>query len=166
MDAPAQTTVAVRLQVNGTPVCHQVEPRVHLVDFLRQHLGLTGSRLGCEHGVCGACTVQLNGEIVRGCLTLAVQAEGAEVWTIEGLAESGALRTLQRTFHARNAAQCGFCTSGMLLTAHDYVRTAPANPSRECIRKQISGNICRCTGYQAIVDAVEDACREEKEGAQ
>lgn len=144
--------------VNGTPVTRRVAARQHLVDFVREELGLTGSHLGCEHGVCGACTVRVNGEIVRGCLMLAVQADGAVVETIEGASDSGTLAELQHEFHERNALQCGFCTPGMLLTAAELVaRDSP--PTREEIRLHLSANYCRCTGYQSIVDAVEAVCR-------
>ena len=126
-----------------------------LADFLRTELELTGTHLGCEHGVCGACTVRVDGEIVRGCLMLAVQANGCEVETIEGLSDSGELAALQKAFHERNALQCGFCTPGMLLAARDLLQRNP-KPDREQIRAHISGNYCRCTGYQAIVDAIEE----------
>jgi aerobic carbon-monoxide dehydrogenase small subunit len=151
MEQALETT----LTVNGTRVTRRVEPRVHLVDFLREALGLTGSHIGCEHGVCGACTVRVNGEIVRGCLMLAVQADGCSVETIEGLSDSRELAPLQRAFHQHNALQCGFCTPGMLMAAQDLVR-AGGRPSREQIRAHLSGNYCRCTGYQAIVDAIEE----------
>jgi aerobic carbon-monoxide dehydrogenase small subunit len=147
--------VETTLTVNGTRVRRRIEPRVHLVDFLREELGLTGSHTGCEHGVCGACTVRVNGEIVRGCLMLAVQADGCSVETIEGLSDSRELAPLQRAFHQHNALQCGFCTPGMLMAAQDLVR-AGGRPSREQIRAHLSGNYCRCTGYQAIVDAIEE----------
>ena len=143
------------LTVNGVRVMRRIEPRVHLVDFLREELGLTGSHIGCEHGVCGACTVRVNGEIVRGCLMLAVQANGCRVDTIEGLTDSKELAPLQKAFHERNALQCGFCTPGMLMAAQDLIRKGK-NVSREKIREHISGNYCRCTGYQAIVDAIEE----------
>jgi carbon-monoxide dehydrogenase small subunit len=132
-----------------------VAPRVHLVDFLREELGLTGSHVACEHGVCGACTLRVDGEIVRGCLMLAVQANGRRVDTIEGLSDSKELEKLQKAFHERNALQCGFCTPGMLMAAQDLVLQKKSF-SREEIRSHISGNYCRCTGYQAIVDAIED----------
>ena len=144
------------LTVNGTVVRRRIEPRQHLVDFLRDELGLTGSHTGCEHGVCGACTVRVNGEIVRGCLMLAVQADGCKVETIEGLTDSKELEKLQKAFHEHNALQCGFCTPGMLMAAQELVRQK-RKVSREEIRKHISGNYCRCTGYQAIVDAIEEA---------
>jgi carbon-monoxide dehydrogenase small subunit len=146
------------LKVNGESVSAHVEPRMHLVDFLREMLDLTGSHAGCEHGVCGACSLIVNGEMVRGCLMLAVQAEGAEVWTVEGLTETGAIAALQEAFVARNALQCGFCTPGMLVAAATLLKANP-NPTREEIREGISGNYCRCTGYHAIVDAIEQASR-------
>jgi aerobic carbon-monoxide dehydrogenase small subunit len=148
--------VETTLTVNGTRVTRRVAPRVHLVDFLREELGLTGSHIGCEHGVCGACTVRVNGAIVRGCLMLAVQADGCTVETVEGLSDTKELAPLQKAFHQHNALQCGFCTPGMLMAAQDLVR-AGGKPSREDIRAHISGNYCRCTGYQAIVDAIEEA---------
>ena len=144
----------IALTVNGETVSARVEARRHLVDFLRLDLGLTGSRLGCEHGVCGACTVRVDGAIVRGCLMLAVQADGADVWTIEGLSDAGEIAGLQDAFVARNALQCGYCTPGMLLTAAEMLK-AGRRMSRPEIREFLSGNFCRCTGYHAIVDAVE-----------
>ena len=146
---------AITLVVNGTTVSRRVPARLHLVDFLREDLGLTGSHAGCEHGVCGACTVRVNGEIVRGCLMLAVQANGCRVETVEGLSDSGELARLQKSFHERNALQCGFCTPGMLMAAQDLILQG-RKVSREEIRSHISGNFCRCTGYQAIVDAIEE----------
>lgn len=154
----AQEMVNIELTVNGMTVSRRVSARRHLVDFLREELGLTGSHLGCEHGVCGACTIRVNGEIVRGCLMLAVQADGASVETIEGLSESGEISDLQRAFHERNALQCGFCTPGMLLTASELLARNP-NAGRHEIREHMSGNYCRCTGYQAIVEAVETVGR-------
>ena len=148
-------TCTIHVTVNGQLQRHDVAPRTHLVDFLRNDLGLTGSHLGCEHGVCGACTVRLDGDIVRGCLVLAAQTDGRRVDTVEGLTESGALRDLQQACLARNAFQCGFCTSGMLLAAAELVATQP-DADRDAIRQFISGNYCRCTGYQAIVDAIAD----------
>ena len=150
----------ITLTVNGTQVSRRVPARQHLVDFLRDELGLTGSHVGCEHGVCGACTLRVDGEIVRGCLMLAVQANGCSVETIEGLSDSGELREIQTAFHRRNALQCGFCTPGMLLAAQDLLKHHP-KASREEIRLHISGNYCRCTGYQAIVDAIEEVMRTE-----
>ncbi len=147
-------TQTINLKVNGEAVSRTVDARHNLVDFLREDLQLTGSHVGCEHGVCGACTVRVNGEIVRGCLMLAVQVDGAEVETIEGISDSGEIADLQKAFHERNALQCGFCTPGMLLTAADLLKTYPG-ADRDAIRDHISGNYCRCTGYQAIVDAIE-----------
>jgi carbon-monoxide dehydrogenase small subunit len=144
----------ITLTVNGTQVTRRVQPRQHLVDFLREDLGLTGSHVGCEHGVCGACTLRVDGDIVRGCLMLAVQANGRRVDTIEGLTDSKELADLQKAFYERNALQCGFCTPGMLLAAQDLVNRRQ-KVSREEIREHISGNYCRCTGYEAIVDAIE-----------
>lgn len=151
-------TILVSVTVNGMVCERRIEPRMHLGDFLREEVGLKGTHLGCEHGVCGACTVLLDGEIVRSCLTLAVQADGAMVDTIEGRSDSGEIRDLQDAFLERNALQCGFCTPGMLLTA-DALLTAEPDASRERIRDHISGNYCRCTGYHAIVDAIEAAGR-------
>ena len=152
----------ITLTVNGERVTRHVEARRHLVDFLRLDLGLTGSHLGCEHGVCGACTVRVDGEIVRGCLVLAASLNGAEVTTIEGLTDSGEVADLQEAFVARNAAQCGFCTPGMVMAAADILRHH-ADADRAAIREHLSGNYCRCTGYQAIVEAVETtlAARQE-----
>lgn len=146
--------VLLSLTVNGEPVSRAVEPRLTLADFLRDELGLKGTHVGCEHGVCGACTLRLDGVVVRGCLALAVQCEGAEVETIEGLTDGGACKDLQEEFVARNALQCGFCTPGMLMSAAELLERNPA-PSRAEIRDHLSGNYCRCTGYQSIVDAVE-----------
>jgi len=146
----------ITLTVNGTTVSRRVAARQHLVDFLRDELELTGSHAGCEHGVCGACTMRVNGEIVRGCLMLAVQANGCRVDTIEGLSDSKELAVLQKAFHERNALQCGFCTPGMLLAAQDLILKS-TKPTREEIRNHISGNFCRCTGYEAIVDAIQEA---------
>ena len=145
----------ITLTVNGTPVSRRVPARQHLVDFLRDELGLTGSHIGCEHGVCGACTVRVNGDIVRGCLMLAVQADGCRVETVEGLSDSRELERLQKAFHEHNALQCGFCTPGMLMAAQDLV-SRNEKITRDEIRAHISGNYCRCTGYQAIVDAIEE----------
>ena len=149
-------TLTTTMTVNGTQVTRAIPARQHLVDFLREELGLTGSHLGCEHGVCGACTIRVNGEIVRGCLMLAVQANGCRVDTIEGLSDSKELAKLQAAFHRHNALQCGFCTPGMLMAAQDLVRQGK-KVSRDEIKTYISGNYCRCTGYQAIVDAIEEA---------
>src|ERR1700760_324896 len=152
------TPMPVSLQVNGERVDAHVLPRTNLADFLREHLQLTGTHVGCEHGVCGACTIRVNGDIVRACLLLAVQADGAVVETIEGLSDSGEIADLQAAFRARNALQCGFCTPGMLMAAQDLLTQQNA-PDREQIREHLSGNYCRCTGYQAIVDAVEATVR-------
>jgi len=157
------STLDIRMTVNGESVAETIEPRVTLVDFLRETLGLTGSHVGCEHGVCGACTVRLNGAIVRGCLTLVAQCDGATVETIEGVSDSGRISDLQEAFRRRNALQCGFCTPAMLLTAQDLL-AQNATPSREQIRQHISGNYCRCTGYQAIVDAVEAVAQSRAQG--
>ena len=147
------------LMVNGEEVRERVDARTTLVDFLREALALTGSHVGCEHGVCGACTVRLDGVIVRGCLTLAVQCNGASVETIEGVSDSGTLADLQDAFQKRNALQCGFCTPGMLLAADELLARGGV-PSREKIREHLSGNYCRCTGYHAIIDAIEAVARE------
>jgi carbon-monoxide dehydrogenase small subunit len=149
--------IPITLTINGESVTAQVEPRTHLADLLRG-LGLTGTHLGCEHGVCGACTLVLDGAIIRGCLTLAVQADGRTVETIEGATATGRLAALQDAFHRRNALQCGFCTAGMLLTAADYLDQG-GGPDRTAIRTAISANYCRCTGYQAIVDAIAEVAQ-------
>ncbi len=153
---------AIRLAVNGETVAADVPARIHLADFVREHLGLTGTHLGCEHGVCGACTIRLDGEIVRACLVLAVQADGGTVETIEGLSDSGEIADLQRAFVERNALQCGYCTPGMLIAAQDWLLHADA-PDRAAIREHLSGNYCRCTGYEAIVDAVAATWRARHE---
>ena len=150
--------VPISLDVNGERVDAHVLLRLNLADFLREHLHLTGTHVGCEHGVCGACTVRVNGEIVRACLMLAVQTDGARVQTIEGLSDSGEIADLQAAFRDRNALQCGYCTPGMLMAAQDLLKRHP-EPSRDRIRDHLSGNYCRCTGYQAIVDAVEATAR-------
>ena len=150
--------IPITLTVNGEKVMRHVEPRRHLIDFLRLDLGLTGSHAGCEHGVCGACTLRVNGKIMRGCLILAASLDGADVVTIEGISESGEVSDLQAAFVARNAAQCGFCTPGMVMTAAELLAEG-CTPTRGEIREYLSGNYCRCTGYQAIVDAVEDTLR-------
>jgi aerobic carbon-monoxide dehydrogenase small subunit len=144
----------ITLMVNNEEVRERVDARQTLVDFLREELGLTGSHIGCEHGVCGACTVRVDGTIVRGCLMLAVQCDGARVETIEGVSDSGEIADLQQAFAERNALQCGFCTPGMLLAAQELL-TADGAPNRAAIREHLSGNYCRCTGYHAVVDAVE-----------
>jgi aerobic carbon-monoxide dehydrogenase small subunit len=149
----------ITLTVNGEPVAERVEARKTLVDFLRDDLALTGSHVGCEHGFCGACTVRVNGEIVRGCLMLAAQCDGANVETIEGLSDSGEIADLQLAFELRNALQCGYCTPGILATAQDLLKRGGV-PSRATIREHLSGNYCRCTGYHAIVDAIESVAQE------
>jgi carbon-monoxide dehydrogenase small subunit len=158
------TLCTIQLTVNGEPVQAAVEARKTLVDFLRDDLGLTGSHVGCEHGVCGACTVRVDGIVVRGCLMLAAQCAGAKVESIEGVSDSGELADLQKAFETRNALQCGFCTPGMLLTAQELL-TRNSDVSRESIRTHLSGNYCRCTGYQAIVDAVEAVARARRGAA-
>jgi aerobic carbon-monoxide dehydrogenase small subunit len=150
--------IDIAVTVNGEAVHETVEARTTLVDFLREDLGLTGSHVGCEHGVCGACTVRVDGVVVRGCLTLAAQCDGARVETIEGVSDSGEIADLQDAFHKRNALQCGYCTPGMLLTAQELLKNG-GTPSRAAIRQHLSGNYCRCTGYHAIVDAVEAVAR-------
>ncbi len=156
MSAP---TVAIRLTVNGEQIDEVIEARKTLVDFVRDDLGLTGSHIGCEHGVCGACTVRVDGVVVRGCLMLAAQCDGARVETIEGVSDAGELADLQDAFRRRNALQCGYCTPGMLLSAAELLQQNGL-PTREEIREHISGNYCRCTGYHAIVDAIEAVARE------
>ena len=155
--------VDIQLTVNGEAVAEFVEPRTTLVDFLRETLGLTGSHVGCEHGVCGACTVLLDGAIVRGCLTLAVQCDGTSVETIEGVSDSGAIGDLQEAFRRRNALQCGYCTPAMLLTAQELLARG-GHLSRDTIREHLAGNYCRCTGYQAIVDAVNPSRKRAQKG--
>jgi len=154
----SERALDIVLIVNGERVSARVEPRKTLVDFLREDLALTGSHVGCEHGVCGACTVRVNGEIVRGCLMLAVQCDGAAIDTIEGLSDSGELADLQEAFRRRNALQCGYCTPGMILAAQDLLRRGGI-PGRAAIRAHLSGNYCRCTGYHAIIDAIEAVAR-------
>ena len=149
-----EETLEISLTVNGESITKTVPVRQHLVDFLRADLGLTGSHLGCEHGVCGACSIRVDGAVIRGCLMLAVQADGADVVTVEGLTETGEIADLQRNFVERNAMQCGYCTPGMLITAADLLQN-PKPTTRDKIRSHLSGNFCRCTGYHAIVDAIE-----------
>jgi carbon-monoxide dehydrogenase small subunit len=149
----------IAVTVNGAAVCERVDARSTLVDFLRETLALTGTHIGCEHGLCGACTVRVKGEVVRGCLVLAVQCDGARVDTIEGVSDTGEIADLQTAFEKRNALQCGFCTPGMLLTAQELLQRGGV-PSRDAIRDHISGNYCRCTGYQAIVDAIESVAQQ------
>jgi carbon-monoxide dehydrogenase small subunit len=154
----------ITLCVNGEDVRERVEARKTLVDFLRDDLGLTGSHIGCEHGVCGACSVLLDGAVVRGCLVLAAQCDGAAVETVEGLSDSGVVADLQAAFQTRNALQCGFCTPGMLIGAQALLARGGV-PSRDMIREHMSGNYCRCTGYQAIVDAIESIAQQRAEKA-
>ena len=149
-----EETIEISCKVNGEHVQRRVAVRQHLVDFLRTEMQLTGSHIGCEHGVCGACSVRVDGKVVRGCLMLAAQADGAEVVTIEGVTKTGEIADLQREFVERNALQCGYCTPGQLLTAAELLSFGDLS-SREEIRVFMSGNYCRCTGYHAIVDAIE-----------
>ena len=143
----------IKMTVNGREYEGRVEPRLTLADFLRGDLNLTGTHLGCEHGVCGACTILLNGEAVRSCLLLAVQADGADLMTVEGLAQGDQLHPLQLAFQENHALQCGFCTPGFLMTAYAFLKDTP-NPTQEQVRQGISGNICRCTGYAPIIQAI------------
>lgn len=159
----SEETLAITLKINGEDVTRIVAVRQHLVDFLRTEMGLTGSHLGCEHGICGACSVRVDDQVVRGCLMLAVQADGAEVVTIEGLTETGEIADLQEIFVTRNALQCGYCTPGMLMTIAELLRD-PEPVSRDGIRAYLSGNYCRCTGYHAIVDAVETTLKNRLRG--
>jgi len=159
--AETQFEVEIQTEINGEPVRRAVKSRQHLADFVRDEMGLTGTHTGCEHGVCGSCSILLDGSVVRGCLVLAAQADGKRVETIEGMSERGALRELQAEFIRRNAAQCGFCTSGMLLTASELL-TQHQHLSRQEIREFMSGNFCRCTGYEAIIDAVESVMNRRK----
>ena len=158
MSEASTASFDVAFVVNGSAISEQVAPRTTLVDFLRQRLGLTGSHVGCEHGVCGACHVRVDGLVLRSCLLLAVQADGTEVQTIEGLSSSGEIADLQEAFVRRNAMQCGFCTPGMLMIAAELLARREV-PSRETIRDALSGNYCRCTGYQSIVNAIEEVAR-------
>ena len=154
----------VTLHVNGRSFAREVEPRRHLADFLRHDLGLTGTHIGCEHGACGACTVLLDGAAVRSCLMFAVQGDGAEITTVEGLAEEGgALHPLQQAFRDHHGLQCGFCTPGMLMTLLSFLTEHP-DADEHAIRDAISGNLCRCTGYESIVDAALAAAREMRSG--
>ena len=157
-DQEPDTGLNIKLQVNGQPVHAQVSVRQHLGDFLRESQGFKGTRIGCEHGVCGACTVRVDGRAVRSCLTLAVQADAAQVFTIEGLSDDPVVRALQDSFVRCHAMQCGFCTAGMLLTAAELLQ-AQLDPSRDEVREYLSGNYCRCTGYESIVNAVMDAAQ-------
>lgn len=158
------STQMITVTVNGQDRCCHVEPRTHLVDFVRNDLGLKGSHLGCEHGVCGACTVEVDGRIVRGCLTLAVQTEGCRVRTIEGLSDDGDVRDLQESFVRNNALQCGFCTPGMVMATVDLLRRCPV-PTDQDIAEGLAGNLCRCTGYVNIAAAVKQAAQQLQGGA-
>ena len=157
----SEKKISTSFTLNGAAVEREVPVRMHLIDMLREDLGLTGSHLGCEHGVCGACQVMVDGQVVRGCLTLGVSLQGKTVDTIEGLSDSGQLALLQQAFLQHNAFQCGFCSSGMLISALDIVRHHP-DADRDEIRDLISGNYCRCTGYQAIVDAIESVLKAQR----
>lgn len=159
----SENTMEITLTVNSEKITKTVPVRQHLVDFLRMELGLTGSHLGCEHGVCGACSIRVNNAVVRGCLMLAVQADGADVVTVEGLTETKEIEDLQKNFVERNAMQCGYCTPGMLVTAAELLRTTKPI-SRDDIRNHLSGNFCRCTGYHAIIDAVETTINNRLKG--
>lgn len=152
-------SVPIKAIVNGKTIQKLVRPNQHLTDFLRMELGLTGSHLGCEHGVCGACSVRVDGQVIRGCLMLASQVDGASIETIEGVAESGEAARLIEVFVEKNALQCGFCTPGIILTVLEILDEKEPL-SRAEIRDELSGNICRCTGYQAIIDAVESVISE------
>ena len=163
-DQQPDTGLNIKLQVNGQPVHAQVSVRQHLGDFLRESQGFKGTHIGCEHGVCGACTVQVDGRAVRSCLTLAVQADAAQVFTIEGLSDDPVVRALQDSFVRCHAMQCGFCTAGMLLTAAELLQ-AQLEPSRDEVREYFSGNYCRCTGYESIVNAVMDAAQTLREAS-
>jgi carbon-monoxide dehydrogenase small subunit len=154
----ASQSITVDLTVNGEQVLRNVAPRETLADFLRTKLELTGTHMGCEMGVCGACLVLLDGRVVHSCLMFAAQASGSVIETIEGLTERSAIADLQEAFHRRNALQCGFCTPGMLMTAHELL-SRPGMPTRDDIRDALSGNYCRCTGYESIVDAIETVAR-------
>ena len=157
MNTDATTSVEVSLTINGQPVTGRVEPRLTLADFLREDRNLTGTHLGCEHGVCGACTVLLDGDAVRSCLVFAVQADGTDVTTVEGIASAdGRLSEVQEALRANHGLQCGFCTPGFVLTITALLRDNP-DPTDQEIREGLSGNICRCTGYQGIIAAVRQA---------
>lgn len=156
--------IEIALTVNGRAAAETVEPRLTLSDFLRHRLGLTGTHVGCEHGVCGSCTVLLDGAAVRSCLLLAVQADGLDVRTVESLATPEALHPLQQAFHEHHALQCGFCTPGILMAAADFLGREP-DPTREAIADMLSGHLCRCTGYAPIVDAIHDAAARLRGGS-
>ena len=151
----------IRIVINGRAYTRSVEPRLLLVDFLRHECGLTGTHVGCAHGVCGACTVVLDGVSARSCLMFAIQADNSEIMTVEGLADGGSLNALQRAFHTNHALQCGYCTPGFLMSLTEFLRETP-NPSEAQIRERLSGNLCRCTGYANIVRAVQVAAEEHR----
>ena len=156
-------TMVICLELNGVKIKQTVPSRESLADFIRHRAGLAGTNVGCEQGICGACTVRLDGKITRSCLTLAVQADGHSVETIEGVTASGEIADLQEAFHRNNAAQCGFCTPGMLISSAELL-TNSETLTRQAIRDFLSGNFCRCTGYQAIVDAVQEVAKERSGG--
>ena len=160
LEVTGDEEVEIEATLNGRLLKRRVKARQHLADFLRHELELTGTHLGCEHGICGACTVLIDGRTARGCLTLTAQISGKTVDTVEGMTENGKLAELQNEFTVRNAAQCGFCSSGMLLTAHELISSGE-KLSRTDIREVMSGNMCRCTGYHAIIDAVEAVMNRE-----
>ena len=162
-DQPMRDTRPIEVTVNGTRYSREVETRVTLADFLRHELGLTGTHVGCEHGVCGACTVLVDGRSARSCLMLAVQCHESEVSTVEGLAEHGQLNVLQQAFQEFHGLQCGFCTPGILMTLTEFLREH-TNPTEDEVREVLSGNLCRCTGYQGMVDATLAAARRLREG--
>jgi carbon-monoxide dehydrogenase small subunit len=157
--------VDIDLTVNGESVQARVPVGQHVIDFLRQELSLTGAHASCEHGVCGACTIRVDGEAVRGCLMLAAQLDGSDIWTVEGLSDTDVIRDLQDAFIARNSLQCGFCTPGMLVSAEELLSKGGV-PDRAVIRAHLSGNYCRCTGYEAIIDAVQSVAQQRAGKAQ
>jgi len=163
IDAPGTTKMDISVRVNGVTYQRSVEPRKLLCDFIRQDLGLTGTHVGCEHGVCGACTVVVNGEPVKSCLMLAVQARGTEIRTVEGMAVQGKLHPIQQAFHEHHGLQCGFCTPGMLMAALTLLQENP-DPTEEEIKLGMDGNLCRCTGYYNIVTAIHAAAEAMKNG--
>lgn len=154
----------IQLTVNGRTYARTVDVRLTLADFLREELNLTGTHLGCEHGICGACTILFNGEAVRSCLMLAVQADGASLLTVEGLAQGDTLHPLQQAFHEHHALQCGFCTAGFLMTAHAFLQETP-HPTEHQVQEAISGNLCRCTGYVPIIQAILQASSSSHESS-
>jgi aerobic-type carbon monoxide dehydrogenase small subunit (CoxS/CutS family) len=153
----------ISVEINGRAYESEVEPRTLLSDFIRHDVGFTGTKVGCEQGVCGACTVQVDGEAMRSCLMLAVQANGRSLRTVEGLAGDGGLHPLQRAFNEAHALQCGFCTSGFLMSIEAFLRENP-DPDEEELREALAGNLCRCTGYLGIIEAVEHAAGEVRKG--